>query len=133
MSCSSPIHTALLEEGQAIERVGFIKEGNCLAYAKVPNTPRPVQVGTQQCLCCQTLSVVWYILHIIIVQVCIGELGPGSCIGELLLRGRETQPYATVSATQLRVGWVSGTAIRGKCWGATEMVENCQLTCSLLS
>ena len=42
-------HTALLEEGQAIERVGFIKEGRCLAYAKVPNTPRPVQVSTQQC------------------------------------------------------------------------------------
>lgn len=50
MSCSPPIatiHTALLEEGQAIERVGFIKEGNCLAYAKVPNTPRPVQVRIQ--------------------------------------------------------------------------------------
>ena len=50
MSCSPPIatiHTALLEEGQAIERVGFIKEGNCLAHAKVPNTPRPVQVRIQ--------------------------------------------------------------------------------------
>ena len=52
----------------------------------------------------------------VLLQVCIGELGPGSCIGELLLRGRETQPYATVSATQLRVGWVSATAIRGKYW-----------------
>ena len=50
VSCSSThTHTALLEEGQAIERVGFIKEGRCLAYAKVPNTPRPVQVSTQQC------------------------------------------------------------------------------------
>jgi len=37
--------TALLEEGHTIERVGFIQEGKCLAYAKVPNTPRPVQVS----------------------------------------------------------------------------------------
>ena len=48
--------------------------------------------------------------------MCVGELGPGSCIGELLLRGREIQPYSTVSAAQVRVGWVDGTAIRGKYW-----------------
>jgi len=84
-----PERTTLLEEGHTIERVGFIQEGKCSAYAKVPNTPRPV-------------------------QVCIGELGPGSCIGELFLRGKETQPYTTVSTTRVRIGWVTGTVIRGE-------------------
>ena len=48
------------------------------------------------------------------LQVCIGELGPGSCIGELFFRGEETQPYTTVSTTRVRVGWVTGTVIRGE-------------------
>jgi len=43
--------TALLEEGHTIERVGFIQEGKCLAYAKVPNTPRPVQVSNTASCC----------------------------------------------------------------------------------
>lgn len=43
--------TALLEEGHTIERVGFIQEGKCSAYAKVPNTPRPVQVSNTASCC----------------------------------------------------------------------------------
>lgn len=43
--------TALLEEGHTIERVSFIQEGKCSAYAKVPNTPRPVRVSNTASCC----------------------------------------------------------------------------------
>ncbi len=62
------------------------------------------------------------------IQVCIGEVLCGSCVGESLLRGQVTQPYSVISATRVRVGWVPRSVIRGEagstgsrkaspCWG----------------
>ena len=49
------------------------------------------------------------------MQVTIGELGPGDCVGEVLLRGTDVQPYTIVSATaQTRIGWIDSWSIRGE-------------------
>ena len=34
----NPMLTVLVREGDNIERVGFIQEGTCTAFAQVPNT-----------------------------------------------------------------------------------------------
>lgn len=50
------------------------------------------------------------------IQVMIGELGPGDCIGEVILRGTNVQPYTIISATaQTRIGWIDSLSIRGEC------------------
>ena len=134
------LFTALLSEGQTIERIGFIQQGKCLAYARVPHTPKPTRVSiiflilfcnylalalSSICaykpnlpcykLCAQEVFFQYTVsLHFSwLVQVCIGELGPGSCVGELLLQGRDYQPYSVISATRVRIGWVSSTTVRG--------------------
>ena len=58
----------------------------------------------------------------------VGELGPGSCVGEGLLVGMETQPYKVTTTTRANVGWVSSTTIRGEtCCMTTQ--EQSQLFC----
>ena len=41
----------------------------------------------------------------------VGELGPGTCVGEGLLRGVERQPYRVTTTTQVKIGWVSSAII----------------------
>ena len=47
-------------------------------------------------------------------QVTVGHLETGDCIGEGMLRGNDRQPYTVISATGLRVGWVTSTTLRGE-------------------
>ena len=55
------------------------------------------------------------------MQVTVGELGPGDCIGEVLLRGTDVQPYTIISATvQTRIGWIDSWSIRGECIFSTQ-------------
>ena len=42
-----------------------------------------------------------------------GELGPGACVGEVLLLGEDVQPYQVETITRVRIGWVSAATVRG--------------------
>lgn len=47
-------------------------------------------------------------------QVIVGEIGPGDCIGEVFLRGVETQPYSIITCTpHTRIGWIDSITIKG--------------------
>ena len=48
------------------------------------------------------------------MQVVIGELRPGACVGEGMLRGSEQQPYQVTTTTKVRIGWVSASIIRSR-------------------
>lgn len=44
----------------------------------------------------------------------VGEVVPGDCIGEVFLRGRETQPFSIITSTpHTRIGWIETRAIKG--------------------
>lgn len=77
----------LVREGDNIERVGFIQEGTCTAFAQVPNT------------------------RLKSAQVMVGVLKPCDCISEGLLRGVSTQLYTVVTTSRVRIGWVPLKAI----------------------
>jgi CRP-like cAMP-binding protein len=81
-----PPNTILMDEGERIARVGFIQTGSCTASMAVPQA-RPG------------------------AQLMIGRLGPGSCVGEALLRGSERQPYKVQTDSRVRIGWVSSTTV----------------------
>ena len=50
-----------------------------------------------------------------ILQVKVGELGPGDCIGEVLLKGLDVQSYKIVStSSKTRIGWMSLLAVKGE-------------------
>lgn len=57
-----------------------------------------------------------YSIHLLAMawQVTVGHLETGDCIGEGMLRGSDRQPYTVISATGLRVGWVTSTTLRGE-------------------
>ena len=55
-----------------------------------------------------------YIYVAVNKQVTVGNLGRGTCIGEVILRGHNLQPFTIVSTTKLRVGWVTSTTLRGE-------------------
>lgn len=85
-----PANTIIIREGEAIGKVFFIQEGNCTATVNVPGTPRE--------------------LHIIV-----GALGPGDCIGEVLIHsGRERQPFTITTTAPTKLGWVSSSTIKCK-------------------
>ena len=48
LSHLTPCCSVLVREGDSADRVGFIQEGTCAAYAQVPNTTiKSAQVSTQ--------------------------------------------------------------------------------------
>ena len=47
-------------------------------------------------------------------QVTVGHLKAGDCIGEVMLKGTDRQPYTVASTTKLTVGWVTSTILRGE-------------------
>ncbi|XP_064393708.1 uncharacterized protein LOC135341142 [Halichondria panicea] len=85
---ASKRNTVILSEGERISRVGIIQEGRCTAQARVPDT-------------------------LMSVEVIVGEVVPGDCIGEVFLRGRETQPFSIITGTpHTRIGWIETRAIK---------------------
>ena len=44
----------------------------------------------------------------------VGEIVPGDCVGEVFLRGRETQPFSIITSTpHTKFGWIESQAIKG--------------------
>ncbi|KAL5466834.1 hypothetical protein EMCRGX_G030985 [Ephydatia muelleri] len=93
----------LVREGDSADRVGFIQEGTCAAYAQVPNTT------------------------VKSAQVMVGVLKPYDCISEGLLRGMSSQLYTVVTTSRVRIGWVPLRAIH-----ATEIEKHIP-TCNQLT
>ena len=67
------------------------------------------------------------------MQVMVGHLETGDCIGEGMLRGNDHQPYTIVSTTKLRVGWVTTTTLRGE--GKVKQTQKVlwSLSCTLVT
>ena len=91
--------------------MAFIQSGSCIALVRVPRSPRFTQVSSygNRKICHVSVLVCFPCM-----QVMVGHLETGDCIGEGMLRGNDHQPYTIVSTTKLRVGWVTTTTLRGK-------------------
>ena len=100
---------AILSEGEEISRVAFIQSGSCIALVRVPRAPRFTQVSS-----CGNRNMLHNCTVLFPMQVMVGHLETGDCIGEGMLRGNDRQPYTIVSTTKLRVGWVTTTTLRGE-------------------
>ncbi|XP_019864330.1 PREDICTED: uncharacterized protein LOC100632146 isoform X2 [Amphimedon queenslandica] len=81
-----PAKTKVLIEGEPIVHLSVIKEGRC----KVTKSTT-----------CLALE-----------KVCIGEIGEGACIGELVIEGCEISPYTVISVAPLHVGQITVQCIR---------------------
>lgn len=110
MHCSYTFNQliVLIDETETIQRVGFIQSGHCTAFMEVPQT----RINAQASLNILYIAIISH--SSVILQLVVGELGPGYCVGEGLMRGTAEQPYKVTTVTRVRIGWVSSTAIRSQ-------------------